>query len=116
MIVLQSGNYAVQIRDLGLQTFTLILKIKVEHNMNGTMRTRIQTPHGMRYIVQVAMLTYEKIEEFRTFVRSQAGSLFLYTDPDEIIHIVRFMREPQVVKRIHRGILGTATLELEGDA
>lgn len=115
MIVLESGSYSVQIRDLGMQKFALILKINVSHNMNGDKRSWIQLPHKIQYTVQVGMTTVEKIEEFREFVIAQAGSLFTYIDPDGISHVVRLMTEPVTTERIHRGLLGTATLELEGE-
>lgn len=115
MIVLESGSYSVQIRDLDMQKFSLILKIKVDHNMNGVLRSWIQLPHKIQYTVRVGMATVEKIEEFRTFIIAQAGVPFVYIDPDGVSHVVRLITEPVVTERIHRGLLGTATLELEGE-
>jgi hypothetical protein len=77
MIGLYYDNFSFQSRIIGFPQQVFNTKVALKHTMAGTRRTLIQSPAVSILTVLIRLLTIEKYEQLRTFVKEAAGNMMI---------------------------------------
>lgn len=114
MIVLQCGNNIIQLRSPSLRSYEFDFKVSYLRDMTSALHTRKQTPAAQIHFVDVEILTFAKLNEFRAFLFAASGKQMTYIDNESRSWQVRLLDDPVGVRTGDHIVKGTCQLKLEG--
>lgn len=95
MIVLQCASTTIELPEadeLPIQQYDM--QTRVKRSMTGVLRTWRKRPCRSIWIVAIRMLTIERYEDLRNFLRNFHGRVWLYTNNENETRKVRLMEDP----------------------